>query len=109
MTGEVLPDGDRPARGDVAMHHPAAVHPGHRPGQPQPKLDQHINRQRLGQPRQARAANVGHYDRPRIPRFIQHLGDPIDTTQPLQHSQLMPQLLCSTMLEIHRQYWTISG
>ena len=37
-------------RGDVAVHHPPAVHPGHRPSQRHRQPDQLINVQRHGQP-----------------------------------------------------------
>ena len=73
------------------MHHPPAVHPRHRPGQLHRQPDQVIDRQRLRQPGQARAARVRQHDRPRVPRRLHQLRDPVDTAQPLQHRQLMPQ------------------
>ena len=50
---------------DVAVHHAPPVHPRHRPGQPHRQPDQLVDRQRLRQPGQARAADVRQHDRPR--------------------------------------------
>ncbi len=78
-------------RSEVPVHHPPAVHPRHRRRQLHRKPDQVIDRYRLRQPGQARAAGVRHHDRPRIPRRLRQLRDPLATAQPLQHRHLMPQ------------------
>ena len=76
-------------RGDVAVHHPPPVHPGHGPRQRHREPDQVIDRQRLHQRRGARAANVGEHDRVRIPRSIHRLRDPVQPAQALEHRPLM--------------------
>jgi hypothetical protein len=78
-------------RSEVPVHHPPAVHPRHRRRQLHRQPDQATGRQRLGQPRQARAAGVRHHDRPRIPRRPRQLRHPRGTAQPVQHRHLMPQ------------------
>ena len=76
---------------DVAVHHTPPVHPRHRPGQPHRQPDQLVDGQRLRQPGQARAADVRQHDRPRVPRRLHQLRHPVDTAQPLQDRQLVPQ------------------
>jgi hypothetical protein len=77
-------------RGDVAVHHTPPVHPRHRLGQPHRQPDQDINRQRLGQPRQAGAPDVRQHDGPRVSGRLQ-LRYSRDVAQPLQHGPLVPQ------------------
>ena len=78
-------------RGDVAMHHAAAVHPRHRPGQLHRQLDQLVDGQRLRQLGQARAAGVLQHDRARVRRRVHQLRDPADAAQPLEDRQFVPQ------------------
>ena len=76
---------------NVPVHHPRAVHPGHRPGQPGRQPGQLTGRQRPGQPSQAHAARIRQHDRARVPRRLRQLRDPFDTAQPLQHRPLVPE------------------
>ena len=89
--GAPSPDDHDVGRADVAVHHPPPVHPGHGPRQRHRQPDQLIDRQRLHQRRQARAADVRQHDRVRIPRRIHQLRDPVHPAQPLEHRPLMLQ------------------
>ena len=77
-------------RADVAVHHPPPVHPGHRPGQPQPQPNQIVHRQRRGHRGQAQVTGIRQHQCARE-RLLRQLRHPGHTPQPLQHRQLMAQ------------------
>ena len=76
-------------RRDIPMHHTPPMHPRHRPSQPHRQPDHLIDHQRLHQPRQTHPTNIRHHDRPRIPRRLHQLSDPLDATQPLENRYLV--------------------
>ena len=73
------------------MHHPSAVHPRHRPGQPHGQPNELITGQRRRQARQTGSAHIFQHDRARIAWSRQQLRDPDDTAQSLQHRHLVDQ------------------
>jgi hypothetical protein len=75
----------------LAVHHPSAVHPLHRPRQLHRQPDQSIHREWLRQSCEACATSIGQDDRSRVRWRLRQLRDPSHTAQPLQHGQLMPQ------------------
>jgi hypothetical protein len=77
--------------GDVAVHHPTAVHPRHRPGQCYPQPGQFVTDQRLCRRCQVRVSRVRNHERPRVLRRIQQLHEPVDPAEALQHRHLVPQ------------------
>ena len=73
-------------RADVAMHHAAAMHVGHRSGQLLRHTDQIVYRKWLDHLRQAFSATIRERDRPWIGRFIEQLGHAHRPAQPLEKS-----------------------
>ena len=88
--GRVAVDGDHDVgRGDVAVHHPAVVRPGHRPGQLHRQLEELVDRKRLCPVGEGGLAGVSHDDRSGVLRRVQELRGSPDTAQPLQHRPLV--------------------
>ena len=78
-------------RGDVAVHHPTAVHGGQRTGQLHGQRDQVVDGERLRQLGEGRATRVLHHDRVGVLRRVHQLRHAFGAAQPLEHPDLVPE------------------
>jgi hypothetical protein len=73
------------------MHHAAAVHLGHRPGQLRGKLDLLADGEQGRPLSEARVPGVLHDDRVRVIRRVDQLGDPRNAAEPFEHRDLVSE------------------